>query len=66
MNDPSTLIAVSVILLYAVLGPVVLFGVYVLFDHLTGTAEKKPAPPEHQQNAALWTPKEVLSFLDRI
>lgn len=66
MNDPGTLIAVSVVLLYAVLGPVVLLGVYVLFDHLAGKAEKKPVPPKHQQNAALWTPKEVLSFLDRI
>ncbi|MBA3011222.1 MAG: hypothetical protein KKF12_17440 [Proteobacteria bacterium] len=66
MNDPGTLIAVSVILLYAVLGPVVLFGVYVLLDHLAGKAEKKPAPPKHPQNAALWTPEDVHSFLDRI
>ena len=66
MNDPGTLIAVSVILLYAVLGPVVLFGVYVLFDHLAGKAEKKPTSPKLQQNTALWTQKMVHSFLNRI
>ena len=66
MHNPGTLIAVSVILLYTILGPVVLFGIYVLFDHLASKAEKKVAPPRRPKNAALWTSSDVDAFLDRI
>ena len=34
MLGPGPLIAIDVILLYAVMGPLVLFAIYVLFDYL--------------------------------
>ncbi len=66
MNDPGTLIAVSVILLYTLLGPVVLFAVYVLFDHMNRKQDNQTVLPDHKKNTALWTREEVNAFLDQI
>ena len=52
------LIAVNVMLLYIILGPVVLFGIYVLFDSLdpAGKTKKNPSP---EKDPALWTGEEI-------
>lgn len=52
------LIAVDVMLLYFILGPVVLFGIYVLFDSLepTGTINKDTSA---EKDPALWTSQEI-------
>ena len=42
MLDPGPLIAIDVILLYAVMGPLVLFALYVLFDSLDLFSKNKP------------------------
>lgn len=63
------LIAIDVMLLYIILGPVVLLGIYVLFDFLepaekapdgkdpTGQTKQKDAGPE--KDPALWTTEEI-------
>jgi len=38
---PGPLIAIDVVLLYSLLGPLVLFGIFVFFDTLEGTAGKR-------------------------
>ena len=52
------LIAIDVMLLYIILGPVVLLGIYVLFDSLspTGTTQKDTSP---EKDPALWTSEEI-------
>lgn len=57
------LIAVDVMLLYVILGPVVLLGIYVLFDSLdpagkgaTGKTQKDSAS---EKDPALWTSEEI-------
>lgn len=51
------LIAVDVLLLYLILGPVVLLGIYVLFDSLepTGTIKKDTS----EKDPALWTSEDI-------
>ena len=52
------LIAIDVLLLYIILGPVVLLGIYVLFDSLDPTGKTKTdASPE--KDPALWTSEDV-------
>jgi len=52
------LIAIDVMLLYLILGPVVLLGIYVLFDSLesTGTTKKDASA---EKDPALWTSEEI-------
>lgn len=57
------LIAIDVMLLYIIFGPVVLLGIYVLFDSIdpigkdpTGTAKKNVSA---EKDPALWTSEEV-------
>ncbi len=66
MHDPGTLIAVSLLLLYSLLGPVVLLAVYVLFDFLNQQSNKTDTPSINKKDPALWTKKEVETHLSRI
>lgn len=66
MHDPGTLIAVSVILVYTLLGPVVLFAVYVLFDHINRKEDKPATLPDGKKNPALWSREEVKVFLEQM
>ncbi|WP_289021997.1 hypothetical protein [Desulfobacter postgatei] len=52
------LIAINVMLLYIILGPVLLFAIYVLFDSLdpTGKTKKGSVP---KKDPALWTGEEI-------
>jgi len=62
---PGPLIAIDVVLLYTLLGPLVLLGIYVLFDTLSHRREN--SNPNAKQSAsqktdpALWP----VSFLDK-
>jgi len=63
---PGPLIAIDVLLLYLLLGPLVLFGIYVFFDGIgtqTGFNLKKTKP---EKPPALWTDREVRSFLEKL
>jgi len=52
------MIAIDVMLLYIVFGPVVLLGIYVLFDSIDPTGKtKKDVSPE--KDPALWTNEEI-------
>ncbi len=69
MQDPGHLIALSVLLLYTILGPPVLLALYTLFDSLSGT---KGLTGNHRDvnietvDPALWTSKEILTYMSRI
>lgn len=69
MQDPGHLIALSVLLLYTILGPPVLLSLYTLFDSLSGT---KGLTGNHRDvdietgDPALWTSKEILTYMSRI
>ena len=61
---PGPLIAIYVVLLYSILGPLVLFGIYVLFDSLDRLAGRRPgAKEELGKDPALWGPDEVERFV---
>ena len=52
------MIAIDVMLLYIIFGPVVLLGIYVLFDSIDPTGKtKKDVSPE--KDPALWTKEEI-------
>ena len=54
----GTLIAIDVLLLYLIFGPVVLLGIYVLFDSIdpAGKPQKNASP---EKDPALWTSDEM-------
>jgi hypothetical protein len=63
--SPSALIAVDVILLYTLLGPLVLFAVYVLFDRIsTDKGPGHPAGPA-KKDPALWSARDIDDFFDQ-
>lgn len=67
--DPGHLIAINVTLLYAILGPLVLFAIYVLFDSLS-----KPGDSDADwkntagdlKDPALWTDEDINALMNRI
>lgn len=67
--DAGHLIATNLVLLYTILGPLVLFAIYVLFDSFS-----KPGGPEtdQQDKAAgekdpeLWTNEDINEHMNRI
>lgn len=67
--DAGHLIAINVVLLYLILGPLVLFAIYVLFDSLVRLGKPDIDPQKgvaEAQNPALWTEEEVNAQMDRI
>ncbi len=61
---PGPLIAIDVVLLYTILGPLVLFAIYALFDSLN-----KPSNLGQQRKTkkdpALWTIDEIDFHMDQ-
>lgn len=67
--DAGHLIAINVVLLYAIAGPLVLVAIYVLFDSLSKHDEPKgtsQVPKENQLDSALWTDDEITAHTDQI
>lgn len=66
MVNPTVLIAGWVTALYLILGPLVLFGFYAFFDHLS---QNKETPIQQQSGTfeeidpALWSKREAKQFL---
>jgi len=70
---PGPLIAIDVVLLYTILGPLVLFGIYVLFDSLYGSVRKHPAgtvvvggDTVGKKDPALWTNDDIDTNMNQI
>ena len=63
-DNPGVLIAIDLTFLYLIMGPLVLVGVYVLFDYFIRddsaeeTAVRKKAHPL-DQDPAFWTEKDI-------
>ena len=68
MQDPGHLIATYFLLLYIILGPLVLFAIYVLFDSLakSGRPDIRQALAQDKDDPALWTCEDINDHLDRI
>lgn len=62
---PGPLIAIDVILLYTLLGPLVLFAVYVAFDFLSQTGGKQPDETTQKKDPALWTGVDISDYFSR-
>lgn len=67
--DAGHLIAINVTLLYAILGPLVLVAIYVLFDSLSKPhppEANRPGPKKNRLDPALWTDDDLTAHNDRI
>ncbi len=64
MLGPGPLIAINIVFLYTIIGPVVLFGTYVLFDVLIKTVMKKTTENK-RIDPSLMNSEDVLYLLDR-
>lgn len=67
---PGPLIAIYVGLLYSFLAPLVLFGIFVLFDSLGIASPKEPkggTGPKHswEKDPAVWTAGDIAAFQER-
>lgn len=70
MLDTKSLIAVYVTALYVFLAPVVLFGVFVLFDILGrtspgGSKSKSMQTLREKKDPAVWTAQDIAAFVDQ-
>lgn len=69
MQDPGHLIAIYFLLLYIILGPLVLFAIYVLFDLFSksGRSESNGQRAATSKNdPALWTKEDISAHINRI
>lgn len=69
MLGPGPLIAIDVVLLYTILGPLVLFAIYVLLDSLNSSAmpgKKQQIGTTGKKDPALWTSEDIDVHMDRI
>lgn len=69
MLDTKALIAVYVTTLYVFLAPVVLFGIFVLFDVLGRTypdgGKAKNFQNLREKDPAVWTAQDITAFWDQ-
>jgi NADPH-dependent 2,4-dienoyl-CoA reductase/sulfur reductase-like enzyme len=69
MLGTGPLIAVYVVSLYVFLAPVVLFGIFVLFDVLSRTfpdgGKAKIFQNLREKDPAVWTAGDITAFLDQ-
>ena len=66
---PGPLIAIDIVLLYTIFGPLVLFAIYVLFDSLykSGRPGKKQQEKTiEKKDPALWTKEDIDGYINRI
>lgn len=71
MLNIGIVIAASVLVIYIILGPLVILGIYAFFDRMAENAEKghegdrpKMTKPE-DKDPALWSEREVRCHLER-
>lgn len=66
MLGPGPLIAIDVILLYLLLGPLVLFALYAFFDALSSPDDPFAHPGSglpDKKDPALWTGEEAARYI---
>ncbi|MCG8641121.1 MAG: hypothetical protein MI862_15410 [Desulfobacterales bacterium] len=69
MPGPGPLIAIDVILLYILFGPLVLFALYVFFDSLSeqgDLSENQQSDHPAKKDPALWTGEEAVRYMDHL
>ena len=62
MVNSGILIAIDVTLLYLIMGPLVLYALYVLFDSLGRIKKENLKPPGDiaKKDPALWSDEDIL------
>ena len=69
MLNIGLIIAAGVVVIYIILGPLVILGVYAFFDRLAEKAGEASVRngqqmlPPHEKDPALWTDEEVRVYL---
>lgn len=66
MEDPGHLLAMSFLLLYSILGPLVLFALYVLFDFFARHGkpeEDRQDKDDSPRHPAVWTDEDLNRFM---
>jgi hypothetical protein len=66
MLGPGPLIAIDVVLLYTLFGPLVLFAIYVLFDSLYKSGSSGKKQQDKKKDPALWTKEDIDGYINRI
>ncbi len=64
MDGPGPLIAIDVILIYIIMGPLVLFATYVIFDSLLEIHTEKSSKVKEKKDPALWTDEDVDNLIN--
>ncbi|MCG8638769.1 MAG: hypothetical protein MI862_03490 [Desulfobacterales bacterium] len=62
---PGPLIAIDVILLYLILGPLVLFAIYLFFDSLGYDQNEDFPRPSDEKTPELWNNEDIEIYLDQ-
>lgn len=67
MTRPSIAIAIGVITIYTIFGPLILYGIYALLDSFS---QKKPSSKKDSQDSenpdpALWSGEDVQRYFKR-
>ena len=62
MLSPGMMIAIDVTLLYLIMGPLVLYALYVMFDSLGQRQGEnlKPKPKMEKKDPVLWSDEDLI------
>ncbi len=65
MNRPSVAIAIGVIVLYSIFGPLILYAIYTLLDSFSQKKESqaKDKDTSKEVDPALWSGEDVKTYL---
>lgn len=65
MDRPKVFLIINVLRLYLVMGPLILFGIYVLFDSLIKRDNMKSEKKifHNKKDPALWKEEEIRHYL---
>lgn len=63
--SPTNQIAINITLLYTILGPLLIFAIYVLFDSLYGSDSKQAGlHGAEEKDPALWNNEEIDRYME--
>jgi len=68
MTRPSVAIAIGIIAIYTIFGPLILYGIYALLDSLSQKKESPNADRERDKkdDPALWSGNDVKDYFRKL